>query len=406
MSGPRVWLARLAIALVATVLALKVGDLAVGGLLHTRQRHLLRLPAGARQHHQSTEFDYTFLANSLGLRGPERPYAKPPGTRRIVVVGDSFVAGYGVADDAVFTTRLEALLKGESKLAVEVINVGRNGTSTIRELDLYTMIGRRFMPDVVVLCYFLGNDLREVVEEHDQQELSQWHPQGTVRRAAYALCPNLYLELALVKMSAEARAASQPRGEAQVLAALKRSCEQEGGDLDAATAAYQRLPPHVKWALENGQMREHLVFSACFDPGRIRRSLNSDDGYFEKAWPRTQRHLELLRHAVAADGAKLAVMVIPDAVQIDASAQHFAAEIGYQIDRGWLDRPCRTQQAVAAWCEGAGVPYLDLTEGLRQSKEPMYFKQDGHFNAAGHQRTAELLAEFLRDKVVGTLRVP
>jgi lysophospholipase L1-like esterase len=26
---------------------------------------------------------------------------------------------------------------------------------------------------------------------------------------------------------------------------------------------------------------------------------------------------------------------------------------------------------------------------------PLYYPQDGHFNAAGHQRTAELLAEFL-----------
>src|SRR5688572_5440396 len=95
------WSARLLILLVATTVALKVGDLVVGGLRDTQRRHLLRLPANANVRHQSTEFDYQFVTNSLGLRGPERPLAKPAGARRAVVLGDSLVAGYGVANEEV-----------------------------------------------------------------------------------------------------------------------------------------------------------------------------------------------------------------------------------------------------------------------------------------------------------------
>ncbi len=32
-----------------------------------------------------------FQVNAKGLRGPERPYSKPPGTVRVLVLGDSFV---------------------------------------------------------------------------------------------------------------------------------------------------------------------------------------------------------------------------------------------------------------------------------------------------------------------------
>jgi lysophospholipase L1-like esterase len=381
-----------------TIVALKVGDLTVGWLRNTQQRHLLRLPINANFRHQSTEFDYTFSANSLGLRGPERPIAKPASTRRVEVIGDSFVAGYGVANDDVLTVKLEKLLNADAKSPVEVINLGRTGSSTIRELDLYTLIGRRFQPDIVVLAYFLGNDLREVVEEHDQEELRQWHPQGTIRRVAYGLCPTIYLELALLKLSAEMRQSLSPQSEADILAILRRECESRGADYAAAEAAYQRLPEEVRHGLEQGRLRHQQIIPACYDPGRLRRSLDPPDDYFQKAWPRTERHLDLLASEVAKDHAQLVLLILPDGAQVDASAQAFAARIGYDVDPAWLTGSCHTADALHDWARRAGVPCLDLTNDFRQSMTPLYYPQDGHFNPAGHRRAAELLADFLRER--------
>jgi lysophospholipase L1-like esterase len=395
MSGVRGWLARLLVLLAATTVALKVGDLALGWLRNTEQRHLLRLPANASFRHQSTEFDYTYTANSLGLRGPERPLAKPAGTRRIAVIGDSQVAGFGVADEEVLTVRLEKLLNADSKTATEVINVGRTGSSTIREYDLYRLIARRFSPDIVVLAFFLGNDLREVVEEHDQDELRRWHPQGFVRRAAYGLCPNIYLELALLKLSAEQRASLQPQDDDDILAIIRRECAARGADFTAAESAYRRLPPEVREGLAQGKMRQQQIIPACYDPGRLRRSLAPDDAYFDRAWPRVKRHLDLLHEAVTSDQAQLVLLIIPDGSQVDRPTHEFTAAIGYDVDPAWLTGTCRTREAVLAWSRSAGVPVLDLTEVFRQSETPLYYTQDGHFNHAGHQRTAELLTECL-----------
>jgi hypothetical protein len=407
MKGRR-WVGRLALAAFATLLALKVGDVAVGWLRDTRQRHLLRLPARGEQRHRGTEFDYTFQTNSLGLRGPERAFEKAAGTQRVLVVGDSFVAGFGVRDEAVFTVWLERILNGSAgSNRVEVINVGRNGTSTIRELDLYRSIGRRFEPDVVVLAFYVGNDLVEVVQEHDAEELRRWHPSGVIRRAAYGLCPNLYLELALLKMSAEARQTEERRSDEEILIALRRMCGELGGDFEAAKAAYGRLPADVKEALAGRLLRDHQVLAACCDPGRLRRALAPDDEFFARAWPRVDRHLELLREAAGEDKARFVVLIIPDAVQVDPKAQRFAAEIGFEVDEAWLTSTSRTQAAVVDWCRHTDVPCLDLTDKLRQSAEPLYYRQDGHWNEAGHERAAELLAEFLRENnVEGTHRVP
>jgi putative peptidoglycan lipid II flippase len=396
MTRLRLWLARLLVVTLTTIVALKVGDLTVGWLRNTQQRHLLRLPVNANFRHQSTEFDYTFNANSLGLRGPERPIAKPPGTRRVELIGDSFVAGYGVANDDVLTVKLERLLNADSKSPVEVINLGRTGSSTIRELDLYTLIGRRFQPDVVVLAYFLGNDLREVIEEHDQEELRQWHPQGTIRRAAYGLCPNIYLELALLKLSAEMRQSLAPQSEADILAILRRECESRGADYAAAEAAYQRLPEDVRRGLEQGRLRHQQIIPACYDPGRLRRSLDPPDDYFQKAWPRTERHLELLAAAVAKDHGQFILLIIPDSSQVNRAANEFTARLGYDVDSAWLTNSCRTADALHRWASSAGVPCLDLTDDFRLTATPLYFLQDGHFTPAGHERTAELLNDLLR----------
>lgn len=390
------WLGRLLILLLATTVALKLGDVTLGMLRQTQQRHLLRLPANASYRHQSSEFDYIFHANSLGLRGPERPFAKQESTRRVVVLGDSFVAGYGVADEDVFTARLEHSLNDSGPPRTEVINVGRTGSSTIREYDLYQMIGRRFQPDFVVLAYFLGNDLREIVEEHDQKELRHWHPRGFVRRLAYGLCPNVYLELAMLKQAAAVNRKNAPRTEEEILAVLRRECVQRGANYEEGLAAYRRLPEEVRTKLMAGLLSDHHILPACYDPTRLRRALDPDDDYFQKAWPRTEQHLDMLRQAASADGAEFLLLLIPADVQNNAAAQARTAELGFEVDPEWLQGPCRTQQALLDWSARAQVPCLDLTEPLRQATEPLYFPRDGHFNPAGHQRTAELLGEFLR----------
>ena len=170
---------------------------------------------------------------------------------------------------------------------------------------------------------------------------------------------------------------------------------QRGADFAAALDAYRRLPEDVKTKLMAGLLSDHQILPACYDPTCVRRALGPGDDYFQKAWPRAERHLERLRQQATADGARFILLLIPADVQMSAAAQARAAELGYDVDPAWLQGSCRTQQALLDWSSQANVPCLDLTESLREATEPLYFLRDGHFNPAGHQRTAELLADFL-----------
>src|SRR5687767_10218479 len=74
--------------------------------------------------------------NSLGLRGGEVSRDKPPGTYRILGLGDSFTMGYGVRNEDVFLHRLQAGLNaappGSSRY--EVLNAGVGGYNTRDEV--------------------------------------------------------------------------------------------------------------------------------------------------------------------------------------------------------------------------------------------------------------------------------
>jgi len=101
--------------------------------------------------------------NSRGLRDREHPVAKPKGTGRVLVLGDSFAWGYGVADQDLFTEVLERdFVDNPPQGPWEVINTGVSGWGTDQQY-LYLMDeGFDYEPDVVVLAFYLLNDPKEV----------------------------------------------------------------------------------------------------------------------------------------------------------------------------------------------------------------------------------------------------
>lgn len=99
--------------------------------------------------------------NALGFRGQEHSTAKPPGVFRIIVLGDSFTIGTGVAEDEMYTTVLEKELRARFPTKpIELINLGVGGWSAVDEIKLLEKVGPLLKPDLVIVG-FVGNDVRE-----------------------------------------------------------------------------------------------------------------------------------------------------------------------------------------------------------------------------------------------------
>jgi len=123
----------------------------------------------------STSGAVRYSVNADGFRGPRGLRPKPPGTFRIVVIGDSVAFGFGV-DEAdtfarVLATRLSALA-GETR--VEVLNLAVSGYNPYTEAALFRDVGVQYQPDLV-LVQFCVNDLNDPTLHFDASTLLALH---------------------------------------------------------------------------------------------------------------------------------------------------------------------------------------------------------------------------------------
>ena len=101
--------------------------------------------------------------NSAGFRDREHSLAKPPDTVRIAVLGDSFAEAVQVPLEKTFWSVLEGELQrrhvfGERQ--VEVLNFGISGHGTAQQLQVLRHYVWPYEPDLVLLAFFAGNDVR------------------------------------------------------------------------------------------------------------------------------------------------------------------------------------------------------------------------------------------------------
>ncbi|MBV8771110.1 MAG: SGNH/GDSL hydrolase family protein, partial [Deltaproteobacteria bacterium] len=108
--------------------------------------------------------------NRWGYRGPDWSRFKPNGTLRVAVVGDSFIEAQQVSEHETICSAIQRDLtsvlpltgrSGHQRLnRVEVMNFGVDGYGTAQEFFTVTEDVWKFSPDVVVLAFFPGNDVR------------------------------------------------------------------------------------------------------------------------------------------------------------------------------------------------------------------------------------------------------
>lgn len=106
--------------------------------------------------------------NSKGLRTTEYTYEKPEHVRRIVALGDSFTSDSGdVPVPLLWHSLLAKALTTERGEEWETLNLGISGASPLFEVQMYEVEGSKLSPDLVVLGFFLGNDLSDL--DRDRQ---------------------------------------------------------------------------------------------------------------------------------------------------------------------------------------------------------------------------------------------
>ncbi len=104
-----------------------------------------------------TAVDHQF--NAAGWRDAEHTIVKPPGTYRILGLGDSYLMGQGVhAEDVFFTQLAQRLNDDHLPVHIETLNTGVSGKNTADEARVLEYRGLAYDPDLVVVN-FVPNDV-------------------------------------------------------------------------------------------------------------------------------------------------------------------------------------------------------------------------------------------------------
>ncbi len=304
-----------------------------------------------------SEFTTRVRINSLGIRGPEAG-PRRPGVRRGLLLGDSFTFGTGVEEDQAFPERIAAGLS-RAGTPTEGINAGIGGYGVPDEVSWFEHYGMGLHPDLIVLGIFTGNDLQDAAPD---------------RPRTFVIDGDI-LDEAELHRSAFFHWLFQ---HSQLFALLKYSIPQS---IDRPLRRALHMP-------EPGAIRGLREEMALYDP-RNRPAAERGGAASEAA---IRRLLALTR----ADHPTVAALLLPSKLQADDREWNRTLR-ELRLPPTAVDRtlPNEVFSGVLARC---GVPALDLTAGfsdeIRQGKV-LFFPEDQHFTAAGHEVVADRTVAFL-----------
>jgi lysophospholipase L1-like esterase len=104
-----------------------------------------------------TTYGRIVVENADGLRDHDFVVPKPPGTYRILVLGDSFTWGVGLNIEETIPKQLEAALRTSTPGPIEVVNASVPGMNTVNELAMLKETGLKYDPDMILLVYLLND---------------------------------------------------------------------------------------------------------------------------------------------------------------------------------------------------------------------------------------------------------
>jgi len=320
-------------------------------------------------------FEYCVFGkvSSQGLVDDEVPIEKAPGEKRVLVLGDSFVAAPNVPRDRNFCERIETRLSERASALVRVVNAGVATYSPLLEYLHYKHELRRFKPDVVVMVLF-ANDV------FDDLRYSQ-----------------------TAKYDAAGIPTAVPPG-APWLALARDGVAKEDVGLDQRRIreAFRAAPPWLPSRFYLAALANHVLITRRIRSEFPQPPVNDEffilednpkfDAARKKGWALVRRHISLLKQECDRDGAVLMLTTAPIAAQVHgkSSYDHFF----------FRDRPTNADQVELKKIAAAlGVKFIDLLGPLRRGGRGLYFRRDGHWTPKGHRVVAEAIEPHLNELV-------
>lgn len=324
-------------------------------------------------------YDVTVEVNGQGFRDREHEFHKPPGTKRVVLLGDSFLEAVQVPFEDSVGAALERGLVARG-IPAEVVSLGVSGAGTVREYLALREYGLRYAPDLVVLL-FVEND----VSDNSQR----------LQGATFMPYARLDDRGRLLR-DADGRPVFTGFDERKTSSGLRAFLADRLMSLRFARSRIEESPRLNDLLYRLGLMS---------DPPRAFTVHDADEyGFFEiyrpaprpgwvEAWSMTEQLLIETRDLAAGGGARFAVALLPGHWSVDrAKWDELCSAVPGMREAGLdLRLPSRRLEAFLA---GNGIPVVNLFPSFASGAvggEPLYLAGDSHWTSAGHALAADVL---------------
>ncbi len=327
------------------------------------------------------------------MHDTEHQLEKPPDTFRILMLGDSFLQASQVNEAETSHQVLEDLLnEGQTPQPFEVISTGVQAWGTGQQLTYYRNEGQFYEPDLVLLMFYLGNDI------YDNLPVNALTTDNINCYATYfTRCKNQQLDTNLWYY---APGLDPVMGQCPF---FYKGLTTAINKLYYASRSFQQVDSFLANRQADFFHRELPVLQLYVpvENQTFRKLYPEENATIRYGWQLTLDLVQQLAKEVEANGSRFAVVLIDPADIINAAAMSpDEREISYQnlpyLREATLENPLNEFSKALA---GQDIRILNLQpvfiKGAEQGEAPLFFPHDEHWTVAGNRRAGETIYHWL-----------
>jgi len=306
-------------------------------------------------------FDVRYFFNSNGARDKERE--REVKKNRVLMIGDSFVEGYGVDTSGRISNVLENLLD------VEVLNFGVSGFSPTQMTLLYEKFGNAFNHNIVITSFFPSNDFRDNNIKH-----------GKKNRYADRFRPYLVKTRDSLQLQYHVKSVTESAWHPSKLGANKLSPgENYPNTLKGKIQSFLRHFSYFYQIL-------NYIKAKMNQESKHLDSFNSKHQFFKPSEIEILfKNFEQIKALANGFNAKVLLFVIPSLHDVRYFKNSKNAED-------------KLHEVLEKYCKDKGIIYVNLLKYFTELDKPesLYLTCDGHWSEKGHRLASEILFSFIQ----------
>ncbi|WP_254566383.1 GDSL-type esterase/lipase family protein [Oscillatoria sp. HE19RPO] len=343
---------------------------------------------------------YTKGSNQFGFNDRDYPLDRTPETTRLLILGDSYGWVGGLLEN--YTAVLDNQLVhqfGENK--IEVINAGYSMTHTGEQRKILEKYGMQYQPDLVILGFFAGNDFHDAQPDRKRIIVNDIyfdiHTQQELIIFGYPIIPQSRL-LLLIQQKYKIFQKTRQNLFTSLTSPKSNNAEAEEED--------PKNKPPLKYHWYSPGLPEATYLNIEMQMLDFYNIQNYESGKYQDRIQLIFENIAAIAELLKSNNTKFIVAIYPAAFQVDESLTQKIFQTG-NLNPEDFDL-FLAQKILKEYLDNQGIPYIDLLDEFRaeQKNQPLYLKNDTHWNKAGNQFAADILFENLVPVIEKIVKTP